>query len=123
MARIPDPSTGEIGAGGSEAHGHHLQLHSKFLARLDYVNSWFGFALFSFCLLTNVNCGLVCSVMLQQNFWQWGIFEGENAFQIFREMVTSKVEGLHLGSTLGWKTQGQEPMKMTETSLHQDLLR
>jgi hypothetical protein len=51
-----------------------------------------------------MNCGLAYSVMLQQNSWQQGIFKGENAFQIFLEMVTSKVEGLHLVvSTLGWK--------------------
>lgn len=39
---------------------------------------------------------LVYSVMLQQNSWEWRIFEGENAFPVFLEMVISKVVSLPL---------------------------
>lgn len=39
---------------------------------------------------------MVYSVMVQQNSWEQGIFEGENVLLLFLEVVTSKVESLRL---------------------------
>lgn len=64
---------------------------------------------------------MVYSVMVQQNSWEQGIFEGENVLLLFLEVVTSKVESLRLVvSALGWKAEEEETMKGSWASLHQD---